>query len=155
MALRLASGFWKWTTQVILCYYFSFRVLAFQSILRCSSSRKQTRPTWKESKTEAAIAVAVFGVTGSATMFCVRPALKHFGVEGSMWDGPWSYRAISLVSITPMYSAILFVLGTLAGRHVYFGGRVAKLASRFVPASFGKKIRCPYAADLKETHIKY
>ena len=35
----------------------------------------------------------VFAITGSSTMFLVRPAVSEvLGLQGSMKDGPWSYR---------------------------------------------------------------
>lgn len=34
--------------------------------------------------------------------------------------GPWSYRIASLVLMTPMYSALLVIVGTVFGRHAYF-----------------------------------
>ena len=97
--------FWKWTTQ--------------------------SRPPWRENKTEAAVLFTVFGVTGSSTLFFVRPALKTIGIEGSMIDGPNSYRAVSLVTITPIYCTILLSLGTLAGRHVFFANQATRILSRF------------------------
>jgi len=44
------------------------------------------RPTWRESRTEAAVAFAVFGATGSTSLAVVRPALKAAGFEGSLWE---------------------------------------------------------------------
>jgi len=90
-----------------------------------------SRPHWRESKVEAAVLFAVFGVTGSSTLFFVRPALTAVGIEGSLIDGPNSYRVVSLFTVTPIYCTILFSLGTLAGRHNYFAGRAAKMLSRF------------------------
>lgn len=100
---RLSSGlsnyqkFWKWTTQ--------------------------TRPSWKESKKEAAVLFVVFGVTGSASVALVRPALKDLiGLEGSFVDGPNSYRVLSILLVSPMYAVVLFTLVSLSS------GMVIKLS---------------------------
>lgn len=50
------KSFWNWTTQV--------------------------RPSWRQSYKEAAIIFTVFGITGSSSLFFVRPALKYtIGLE--------------------------------------------------------------------------
>lgn len=119
---RLVSHFWKWTCQ--------------------------PRPSWKESKVEAAVLFTVFGVTGSSTMFAVRPALKKIGLEGTMQDGPWSYRIGSVLIISPIYSMILITIGTLSGRHLYFARMTQKLLGRFVPSTAAKqKIACEPARN--------
>ena len=119
---RLVSHFWKWTCQ--------------------------PRPNWKESKVEAAVLFTVFGVTGSSTMFAVRPALKKIGLEGTMQDGPWSYRIGSVLIISPIYSMILITIGTLSGRHLYFARMTQKLLGRFVPSTAAKqKIACEPARN--------
>ena len=92
---RYASGasettpfqrFWRWTTQ--------------------------PRPSWKEDKTEAAVAFCVFGVTGSSSVAVVRPLLRETtGLEGSMKDGPWSYRVVSLLCVSPVYACVLVTVG--------------------------------------------
>ena len=89
------QAFWKWTTQ--------------------------QRPSWKESPTEAAVAFVVFGITGSTSVAVVRPTLKKTtGIEGSLKDGPWSYRIASILAVSPIYATMLVTFGTLAGRHRFF-----------------------------------
>ena len=63
----------------------------------------------------------------------VRPALKKAGFEGSMKEGPWSYRIGSLVIVSPIYSVMLVTFGTLAGRHRFFAQMAYKIMGRFVP----------------------
>jgi hypothetical protein len=113
----LFQKFWKWTTQ--------------------------TRPSWKENKTEAAVLFCVFGVTGSSSVAFVRPALKNIGIDGTMMDGPWSYRIASVFIISPIYACILVTIGTLSGRHVFFANMGRKIVSRFMPKSAASKIGCP------------
>lgn len=104
----LLSRFWEWTTQ--------------------------DRPSWKHDRFEAFVAVVVFGVTGSTSVAVVRPALKNtIGLEGSLRDGPNSYRVLSLVLVSPIYSVLLMSFGTLAGRHTFFFGMGKKILSRFIP----------------------
>lgn len=62
----------------------------------------------------------------------VRPAVSHgLGLQGSLKDGPWSYRICSLVIMTPLYSAMLVCVGTIFGRHHYFRHFAVKMFSRF------------------------
>ena len=53
--------------------------------------------------------------------------------EGSMKEGPWSYRIGSLVIVSPIYSVVLLTVGTLAGRHRFFARMSYKIMGRFVP----------------------
>lgn len=74
----------------------------------------------------------VFAFTGSSTMVLVRPAItKGLGLEGTMKDGPWSYRIASFVLISPVYAALLLCYGTAFGRHWYFRRMSVKIWSRF------------------------
>jgi hypothetical protein len=74
----------------------------------------------------------VFAITGSSTMFLVRPAVSNIlGLQGSMKEGPWSYRICSLVIMTPMYAILLVGVGTVFGRHAYFRHFSVKMFSRF------------------------
>jgi hypothetical protein len=100
MMRRASTQFWKWTTQ--------------------------SRASWKSDPTEAAIAITVFGVTGTTSVMMVRPALKSVGLEGTFQDGPWSYRIGSIVLVSPIYAMMLITLGTAAGRHVFFAGESRK-----------------------------
>lgn len=114
------SKFWEWTTQ--------------------------QRPSWRQDKFEAAVAIVVFGITGSTSVAVVRPALKHtIGLEGSMRDGPNSYRLLSIVLVSPIYGMLLMSFGTLAGRHTFFAGMAKKIISRFVPGAVSRQLSsfCP------------
>ena len=53
------------------------------------------------------------------------------GLEGSFKDGPWSYRISSLVVMSPIYSILLVLVGTVFGRHAYFRHFSVKMLSRF------------------------
>ena len=114
------NAFWRWTTRV--------------------------RPSWKENPKEAAIVCTVFGVTGSSTLFFVRPCLEKVGVKGTMKDGPWSYRIASVMAISPIYGILLITFGTLAGRHLFFASMGRKILGRFAPPSYREKIVCPPGA---------
>ncbi|CAG8495032.1 5225_t:CDS:2 [Paraglomus occultum] len=91
---------------------------------------------WKE----WTIIFAVFAVTGSTTVRVVRPIVTNvFGIEGSFTDGPWSYRLTYLAITLPLYSVILFGLGTLVGRRAYFGKIVTRMWGRFIPKRLLKR----------------
>jgi hypothetical protein len=121
--MSLARRFWVWTTQ--------------------------RRPDWKQNRKEAAIAFGVFGVTGSASVGVVRPALKSAGLEGSMMEGPNTYRVASILIVSPIYACTLVAVGTLVGRHRFFGSMSSRLLGRFNP--FGGKILCPPARAAMRT----
>ena len=90
----------------------------------------------------------VFGITGSTSVGVVRPALKNtIGLEGSMREGPWSYRITSLLAVSPIYATFLVTFGTIAGRHIFFANMARKIFGRFVPASLRPKIACPPALE--------
>mmetsp|Transcript_13004 Transcript_13004/g.19813 ORF Transcript_13004/g.19813 Transcript_13004/m.19813 type:complete len:188 (+) Transcript_13004:166-729(+) len=90
---------------------------------------------------EMTLLCTVFAITGSSTMFLVRPAMNEvLGLKGSMKDGPWTYRLCSIVIMTPIYPILLVCTGTLFGRHVYFRHFAVKMFSRFgIPAELMDK----------------
>jgi hypothetical protein len=95
-------------------------------------------PAWYR---EMTLLCTVFAITGSSTMFLVRPAMSNvLGLEGSLKDGPWSYRICSLVIMTPLYATLLVCVGTVFGRHAYFRHFSVKMFSRFgIPPSLMDK----------------
>lgn len=123
VSLNPVKRFWGWTTQ--------------------------PRPRWQDCKIEAAVLFCVFGVTGSSSMFFVRPCLKTLGIEGSMMEGPWSYRILSVLIVSPIYATILMTLGTLSGRHAYFASMGIKILKRFLPSSVSSKLVPAKCKDLR------
>jgi hypothetical protein len=65
------------------------------------------------------------------------------GLDGSMMDGPWSYRIGSVLLVSPMYAAVLFTIGTAVGRHTFFAAMAKKTIARFLPGPVATKLRCP------------
>jgi hypothetical protein len=81
---------------------------------------------------EMVLICTVFAITGTSTMMLVRPAVKNvLGLEGSFKDGPWAYRISTIVIMSPLYSILLVVVGTVFGRHAYFRFFSVKMLSRF------------------------
>eukprot|EP01061_Rhynchopus_euleeides_P010273 TRINITY_DN19704_c0_g1_i1.p1 TRINITY_DN19704_c0_g1~~TRINITY_DN19704_c0_g1_i1.p1 ORF type:complete len:187 (+),score=28.21 TRINITY_DN19704_c0_g1_i1:99-659(+) len=111
--------FWKWTTQR-------------RDYERWSSD-------WIK---ETIIVCTVFAIAGSTTLLVVRPCLGYVGIEGSMAEGPWSYRFASIFLISPMYTLIVLTAGTLAGRHATFAKVAARMWKRFLPESARLKLMC-------------
>jgi hypothetical protein len=69
------------------------------------------RPDWKKDYKEAAIICTVFAVTGTSSLMVVRPVLKSvLGLEGSLIEGPNSYRVASVLLVSPAYATILMFL---------------------------------------------
>eukprot|EP00967_Tisochrysis_lutea_P052587 scaffold65206_cov31-Tisochrysis_lutea.AAC.4 len=103
----------------------------------------QPRPSWKENGVEAIIICTVFAVTGSTSVAVVRPFLKHtIGLEGSMREGPWSYRIFSLLLVSPIYATLLVTFGTAAGRHTFFASMARKIFGRFLPPALARRVGC-------------
>jgi hypothetical protein len=75
-------------------------------------------------------------------MLFVRPSLKSLGIEGTWREGPWSYRILSVLIISPIYATVLMTLGTLSGRHNFFAKMGMKIYNRFLPRSVSNKIVC-------------
>ena len=74
------------------------------------------------------IVVVVFGITGSIAVVISRLLLTDLlGLEGSLWAGPWGYRAAYLASIPPSYSLTLVAVGTLFGKREYFSRRALRV----------------------------
>jgi hypothetical protein len=81
---------------------------------------------------EMVLLCTVFAITGTSTMVLVRPAMSDIlGLNGSLKEGPWSYRICSIVIMTPLYACMLVLVGTTFGRHAYFRHFAVKMFSRF------------------------
>ena len=75
--------------------------------------------------------LVVFAITGSLTVMLSKLLLQGlFGLEGSFFSGPWSFRVGYLLTIPPSYSVILVVIGTLFGKRQYFTLRVLRIWGR-------------------------
>ena len=66
-------------------------------------------------------------------------------ITGSMRDGPWSYRVLSVVLVSPIYATFLVTFGTLAGRHIFFASMARKIFGRFLPSQYRGYAACPPA----------
>jgi len=85
------------------------------------------------------IVCVVFGITGTTTMFFVRPILRDLlQIQGTIIQGPWSYRISYFLTIMPIYSIILVLVGTLFGKSAFFTNFVKKMWLRFIPKSMLK-----------------
>lgn len=114
---KMMQDFWNWTTQ--------------------------ERPHWTKNAKESIIACTIFAFTGSFTLVAVRPALKTVvGVEGTLWDGPNEYRVLSILCISPVYSLVLLMTGTLLGRHRFFANMSMKIWGRMLPKSVTNSLLC-------------
>jgi hypothetical protein len=69
----------------------------------------------------------VFAVTGSSSIYLVRPVLPKLGLQGSFREGPWSYRIGSVLLVSPVYTLILLTVGSAAGRHNFFAAMARKM----------------------------
>eukprot|EP01147_Barroeca_monosierra_P009974 gene9973-2149_t len=106
---------------------------------------KQLYANWTQPKPEPlrfsqqwwkvwAIRFIVFAITGSSSVKFATPLLDtFFGIKGSWLEGPWSFRIASAVFVTPIYTAILLLVGTIFGQQYYFKHVALKLWSRLLP----------------------
>ncbi|KAF9356043.1 hypothetical protein BGX26_005806 [Mortierella sp. AD094] len=93
---------------------------------------------WKE----WTIIMGVFAVTGSSTVMVVKPVLKDvFKLDGSMKEGPWSFRIAYLGTTLPLYSCILLTVATIAGRRPYFKKVVLRMWGRFLPKKITQRFQ--------------
>ena len=80
------------------------------------------------------VVMLVFAVNGALAASLGHVLLNDvIGVEGSLWGGPWGYRALHVARIPPMYSALLVVTGTVFGKGAYFRMRVRRVWGRVLP----------------------
>ena len=80
------------------------------------------------------VVLLVFAINGALTVYLGRVLLHEgLGMEGSLWGGPWGYRAVYVALITPLYSALLIVTGTLFGKRAYFVSRLRRTWGRILP----------------------
>ncbi len=93
--------------------------------------KAQTRPSpW----VHLGVVMAVFAITGLLAAVLGRVLLNGLlSVDGSLWSGPWTYRALYVALITPLYSVTLIGVGTLFGKHAYFRNRVVRIWGRILP----------------------
>eukprot|EP00026_Physarum_polycephalum_P017327 Phypoly_transcript_18521.p1 GENE.Phypoly_transcript_18521~~Phypoly_transcript_18521.p1 ORF type:complete len:199 (+),score=3.19 Phypoly_transcript_18521:70-597(+) len=83
---------------------------------------------------EKFVMCVVFAITGSTTAYFVRPFVeKVLNLKGSLWEGPWAYRAAYVVTITPIYSVLLVIVGTIFGRHAFFKRFAQRMWTRMMP----------------------
>eukprot|EP00392_Amoebophrya_sp_AT5.2_P013566 g13695.t1 len=126
--------FWEWTTKPEV-------------------DRKRWSAEWWA---DAVLKCTVFAITGTSSVTLVRPALAKVGIVGSLKDGPWSYRFLSLILVSPIYTLILLTVGTLAGRHTFFAKVAQRMWRRFLPAKWVEKLLCSpgVASALKKGSTK-
>lgn len=83
---------------------------------------------------EMVLLCTVFGVTGSSSMYFVKPLVKDvFGIDGTLVDGPWAYRLVCIGVLMPCYSIMLVTFGTLFRRHHYFKRQALRMWGRILP----------------------
>jgi hypothetical protein len=81
-----------------------------------------------------AVILLVFAITGTLAMRLSSLVLRDLlGLQGTFWGGPWSFRLAWLLLITPAYSALLVLIGTLLGKGPYFRGRARQMWRRLLP----------------------
>ena len=118
------STFWAWTTRAGVTF---------------PSPRYSV--AWTQ---EALLRCGVFAVTGTTALVFMRPVVRVITnePEGSLINGPWTYRLTSLLLLSPVYAAVLCLVGTAAGRHVYFARMASKIWGRFLPKTQRDRVLC-------------
>jgi hypothetical protein len=97
------------------------------------------------SKNEKMIVCVIFAITGSSAAALVRPMLAacrgspllqtYLGInqESGFIAGPMQYRVLYFSIMWPMYTVLLFTIGTIFGRRLFFSHFVAKMWGRVLP----------------------
>ncbi|KAG5480864.1 hypothetical protein LSCM4_06432 [Leishmania orientalis] len=104
---------------------------------------------------EQFIICLVFSIAGSAAVYLVRPQIRYLCHNGFLgltdeagWkNGPWLYRLMYCLIMFPSYSLILFVVGGLFGRRVWFSFMIHKMWSRFLTRRASRRLE--YLLDLQ------
>ncbi|KAI9221231.1 hypothetical protein BC828DRAFT_381551 [Blastocladiella britannica] len=90
---------------------------------------------------EVGIVFTVFAVTGSSSLLVVRRGLNAALGEGSLSEGPNSWRAGYMMFGLPAYSAMLLTFGTLSGRGAYFRTVLHRMWGRMLPKSVADRLK--------------
>ena len=80
------------------------------------------------------VVMLVFAVNGALAASLGHVLLNEvIGVEGSLWGGPWAYRAAYVALVPPSYSLLLLVTSALFGKGAYFRMRLRRAWGRVLP----------------------
>ncbi|GET87936.1 hypothetical protein, conserved [Leishmania tarentolae] len=97
---------------------------------------------------EQFIICLVFSIAGSAAVYLVRPQIRYLCHHGFLgltdeagWkNGPWLYRLMYCLIMFPSYSLILFLVGGLFGRRIWFSFMIHKMWSRFLTRNASRRL---------------
>ncbi|KAG5507023.1 hypothetical protein JKF63_05769 [Porcisia hertigi] len=97
---------------------------------------------------EQFIICLVFSIAGLASVYLVRPQIRYlchhgfFGLtdEAGWKNGPWLYRFMYFFIMYPSYSLILFVVGSIFGRRIWFSFMIHKMWSRFLTRRASRRL---------------
>lgn len=71
-----------------------------------------------QSNFQLAIVLVVFAITGSASLWVAKPALKWIGLSDDV--NPWIRIPLRIILILPLYQVMLLVIGSLFGQFHFF-----------------------------------
>lgn len=72
-----------------------------------------------------------FAVAGTVAVGVARVLLGDvLGIEGSLWSGPWTFRAAYVATVPPLYWLTLVLVASALGERAYFVGRLRRTWSR-------------------------
>lgn len=87
---------------------------------------EKLKKRWGISSTwQIIIIITVFGITGSSSVFVAKPVLEflgfaRFNFSPDFWWGGFSYYALRLLLIFPIYQILLISYGWLFGQFKFF-----------------------------------
>ncbi|EAN87937.1 hypothetical protein C3747_2g232 [Trypanosoma cruzi] len=104
---------------------------------------------------EQILICVIFSITGAAAVMFVRPVIRSLVKDGflglpedSGWvKGPWLYRFLYIAIMYPAYSLLLFIIGSIFGRRVWFSFMIHKMWSRFLTKNAARRLE--YFLDLQ------
>lgn len=110
---------------------------------------------WKLSWSDQFIVYLVFSLAGSAAVLLVRPQIRYLCDHGflglspdSGWaSGPWYFRLLYVLIMFPCYSLILFGVGGIFGRRIWFSFMIHKMWSRVLTKKGSQRLA--YILDIQ------
>ena len=91
---------------------------------------KKLKEKWNiESNFQLVIICVVFSVTGSISIWIVKPILDFVGLDKSTVS-PWIFWPIRISIIFPIYQILIVIIGALFGQFQFFWNFEKKMLSR-------------------------
>lgn len=83
----------------------------------------------------------IFAICGSTAVYLIRPLIQSlFNIQGTLRDGPNTYRILYILLLSPSYYVVLYILSRLTNRRIYFEPMIKRMWGRLLPKSASQKL---------------